>query len=188
MSSLLNKQNSNSKSINTGKGAQIIRDSRLMSGVSRSVAPQFDNEPLYSDNAWNKEIEQQIALFFERKDIVEVANLLCKRDESPLYIKKTKNSPLYVYVSANQSVNTKLQEKISIAQTALFLLVKDAEVPIKEVAQAFKIVTDRNSAYQPPLIMTEEFHKRLGLFENIKKTEAIIQKLIFAGQNLGLRK
>jgi hypothetical protein len=59
------------------------------------------------------------------------------KDESPLYVKKTKNSPLYVYVTANQNnQNTHLQDKISIAQTALYLLIKDACLDVNAVPRA----------------------------------------------------
>lgn len=167
-----------------------------INGLSREpkfvgALPSRHQRPLFSiisnenkQSGWSDEIEHKIADAFDKKDITELVSLLCKSDESPIYVRKAINSPLYVY-SNGADLDIKIKDKITLTETALYLLLKDTDIELKEIAKAFQIFSVKNAIYNPSLKLTEEFHKRLGLFENIRKTDQIINKLREARQDLG---
>lgn len=155
------------------KPVNVIKDSRFMSEPNKK--PARDS---ICQSAWNKEMEQTIAFSFERKDIVELAKIISNNEDSPLYIKKTKNSPLYVYIChGGKGLSKEVLDKINMIEAAMFLLIKDEEVVIKDISQAYKLIKSPKSIYSPSKKIIETFHARLGISESELKREEIINKL-----------
>lgn len=96
---------------------------------------------------------------------------------------------MYVFINPNHNkIDKNIQEKAELIQTAIFLLLEDTELQNKDIAQSFRILTERSNNYRPLRSLIDAFHKRLGLYENVKKTEEIIQKLKNARQNINFAK
>jgi len=141
---------------NQNSTARVIRDSRFVSAL-----PSRANKPSFTNTSAPVDLDQAIAMAFERRDIVELTEMICA--ESPIYMKKTRNSPLYVFVSPNSHCqNRNLKEKIGIVETALYLLINDDKTDLKDIAKSYKLITDRNSIYKPSSKLLDAFNQRLG--------------------------
>jgi hypothetical protein len=179
-------KNNNSMPLKSNLMAQVIRDDRFLGTLpEKGKTPNFCNYVPHGSQVF-EDNEQRIAFAFEKKDLVDLTKLLCEPAVKPFVIQKTKNSPLYIYINPNENKSAAYDSnKNGILETAIFLLVNDQETLLKDVADSFKLLTDRSLNYKPPLKLMDAFHERLGLFENLRKTDEIIQKLKNTGKGLG---
>jgi hypothetical protein len=154
---------------------QIIRDSRFMTRSSFIEPKLNETYPLLG-----RDIEQEIALAFDRKDIVQLSTLFINIERNNIFIKKAKNSPLYLQKKLNS-----LEKELGLIQTAIYLLVTDENTKLSEITKAYNLLNNYNQLEKYPAEFKNSFEKRLDIFESIKKKNSILDKLREAQNDLG---
>lgn len=124
---------------------------------------------------WAMTVHETIAIAFESKNIVMLVDMLCNSTNSPIYTKKTSSSPLYVY--SNKDSDASVREKISLVETAIFLLLNDKKVKTDDLSRAYGILDSKNTKYTPPVKIKAEFQKRLGIVDSATRTDMVIERL-----------
>ena len=154
---------------------QVIRDSRFM--IRPALLEQKFNEtyPLF-----RKDLEQDIAIAFDKKDIVQLSTLFINIERNNIFIKKAKNSPLYLQKKLNS-----LDKELGLIQTAIYLLISDEKTELSEITKAYNLLNNCNQFEKSNAGLKDSFEKRLGIFESIKKKNLILSKLREAQNGLG---
>jgi hypothetical protein len=154
---------------------QVIRDSRFMTRVPLSGSQLNETYPILG-----KDFEQDIAVAFDRRDIVQLSTLFINIERNNIFIKKAKNSPLYL-----QKRLSSLEKEAGLIQTAIYLLVRDEKTELSEITKAYNLLNNFNKFEKYPSEFKDSFEKRLGIFESIKKKNLILNTLKEAQNNLG---
>ena len=149
---------------------------RYLTGITNkgNVTP-FSVIDRRRNHDWAVTVHETIAVAYESKNIVMLVDMLCNSTNSPIYTKKTSSSPLYVY--SNKDSDASIREKISLVETAIFLLLSDKKIKTEDLSRAYGILDSKNTKYTPPVKIKAEFQKKLGIVDSETRTEMIIERL-----------
>lgn len=153
---------------------QVIRDSRFMTKPADKT--NDDSAELIA----MQDLEQSVAVAFDRKDVVQLASLLIEAERNNHFVKKAKNSPLYVYKK-----KTSIENETSLIQTAIYLLIDDKETSQNEITKAYNLLNNIKLLEKSPEKLKTSFENRLGIAESIKRKNSILNQLREARNGLG---